>query len=98
MRRTAIEVCVVGVLLLVIWWQADTKSAAQTYAKQCSVERKALAVQSKRFAIESEAANKVASKKAQTHYQKADAILQTPQQGDVCESAQNRVDTWLKPR
>lgn len=73
---------------------------ARADASACSDATDDLRTQSNKRKLESEAARKAASARAQTHNKRADELLREPPPvpGDACASAQKRVDRWLAGR
>lgn len=76
------------------------RDGARDAASACSDSVDDLRDLADQRARDAAAARAVAASQAQGHNQKADAILSTPAPvpGDVCASAQARVDDWLKGR
>ncbi|AVS97312.1 hypothetical protein C8232_10755, partial [Paracidovorax avenae] len=75
-------------------------AGARGAAQACSTAVEQLHTLAERRAREAETARRAAGARASAHDRKADAILAAPPAvpGDVCASAQVRVDAWLKGR
>ncbi|CAN7184941.1 hypothetical protein [Acidovorax sp. LjRoot117] len=76
------------------------RDGARQAASECSDSVEALRDLAAQRARDAAPARAAAAGKAQGHNQRADTILSTPAPvpGDVCASAQTRVDDWLKGR
>lgn len=76
------------------------RDGARRAASECSDSVEALRELADKRARDAAPARAAAAGKAQGHNQRADVILSTPAPvpGDVCASAQTRVDDWLKGR
>lgn len=76
------------------------RDGARQVASECSDSVDDLRALADKRARDAEPARAVAATTAKAHSSKADAILSTPAPvpGDVCASAQVRVDDWLKGR
>ena len=76
------------------------RDGARQIASECSDSVEALRDLAAQRVRDAAPARAAAAGKAQGHNQKADTILSTPAPvpGDVCASAQARVDDWLKGR
>ena len=78
----------------------DQRDGARGAASACSDAVDDLRTLADRRAKEADEARRAASKRADGHNQRADAILAAPPAvpGDACASAQVRVDEWLRGR
>lgn len=75
------------------------RDQARDAATACSDATQGLRDLADKRKAEADKARAAASKAAQTHDQKADAILAAPATGaSACESAENQATTWLKGR
>lgn len=76
------------------------RDGARQIASECSDSVDDLRALADKRAREAATARAAAANTAKAHSSKADAILSTPAPvpGDVCASAQARVDDWLKGR
>lgn len=74
------------------------RNGIRQVASECSASVDDLRKLAERRYVVAAPARAAAASVAQGHNQRADVILSTPVPGDVCASAQARVDEWLKGR